>query len=102
MTIYKCGKFIDLCTGPHLPNIKLIKAFKLTKNSSAYWLSKNTNDSLQRVYGISFTSKKEMDEYVKKQEELIKRDHRNIGTKDELFMFHSFAPGSAFFYPCGA
>eukprot|EP00825_Cyclidium_porcatum_P048507 TRINITY_DN816_c0_g1_i4.p1 TRINITY_DN816_c0_g1~~TRINITY_DN816_c0_g1_i4.p1 ORF type:complete len:748 (+),score=168.04 TRINITY_DN816_c0_g1_i4:70-2313(+) len=102
VTVYKCGKFIDLCTGPHLPNSKLIKAFKLTKNSSAYWLSKNTNDSLQRVYGISFTSKKELDEYVKKQEELAKRDHRNIGTKGELFMFHNFAPGSAFFYPAGA
>jgi len=49
---------IDLCTGPHLPATNLVKAFKVTKNSAAYWLAKNTNDDLQRVYGVSFPSKK--------------------------------------------
>ena len=64
-TAYKCGKLIDLCTGPHLPNTSLIKAFTVTKNSAAYWLGKNTNDNLQRVYGISFPSKKQLEEYIK-------------------------------------
>ena len=64
VTAYRCGNLIDLCTGPHIPSTKIIKAFKVTKNSSAYWLSKAENDSLQRVYGITFPSKKEMDEWV--------------------------------------
>ena len=62
-SVYKCGTLIDLCVGPHLPNSSFIGAYKVTKNSSAYWLSKNSNDSLQRVYGISFPSKKELKEY---------------------------------------
>lgn len=78
-TAYKCGKLIDLCTGPHLPHTGYVKAFKVEKNSAAYWLGKNTNDGLQRVYGIAFPSKKELDAHVKLQEELAKRDHRNIG-----------------------
>jgi threonyl-tRNA synthetase len=79
VTAYRCGNLIDLCTGPHIPTTKVIKAFKVTKNSSAYWLGKADNDSLQRVYGITFPSKKEMDEYVKLMEEAAKRDHRKIG-----------------------
>lgn len=65
-TAYKCGKLIDLCTGPHLPNTGYVKAFKVEKNSAAYWLGKNTNDGLQRVYGIAFPSKKELDAHVKR------------------------------------
>jgi len=53
-TVYRCGKLIDLCTGPHLPATNLIKAFKVTKNSASYWLGKKENDDLQRVYAISF------------------------------------------------
>lgn len=64
VTVYKCGDLIDLCTGPHIPSTKIIKAFKVMKNSSSHWLSKVENDSLQRVYGISFPSKKELDEHV--------------------------------------
>ena len=79
VTAYKCGNLIDLCTGPHIPTTKIIKAFKIMKNSSAYWLGKAENDSLQRVYGITFPSKKEMDEYVHLMEEAAKRDHRTIG-----------------------
>jgi len=102
VTAYRSGPLIDLCTGPHLPSSKLVKAFKITKTSAAYWLGKNTNDDLQRVYGVSFPSEKQLDEYVKIQEEIEKRDHRNIGTNQELFFFSQLSPGSAFFYPSGA
>jgi threonyl-tRNA synthetase len=78
-TAYKCGRLIDLCTGPHLPSTERVKAFKVTKNSAAYWLGKNTNDDLQRVYGVAFPDKKQLAEYVRIQEELAKRDHRNVG-----------------------
>ena len=79
ITAYRNGSLIDLCVGPHIPHTGRIKAFKVTKNSSAYWLGKATNDSLQRIYGITFPSKKELDEYIHFQEEAAKRDHRNIG-----------------------
>jgi threonyl-tRNA synthetase len=79
VTAYRCGNLIDLCTGPHIPSTKIIKAFKVMKNSSAYWLGKAGNDSLQRIYGVSFPSKKEMDEHVHLLEEAAKRDHRTIG-----------------------
>ena len=71
------------------------------KNSSAYWLGQAGNDSLQRVYAVSFPSKKELDEYVefKKQAEL--RDHRRVGREQKLFDFHELSPGSAFQYPHG-
>lgn len=78
VTAYKCGRLIDLCTGPHIPSTKIIKAFKVTKNSASHWLGKVENDSLQRMYGITFPSKKEMDEYVHRMEEAAKRDHRTI------------------------
>ncbi|CAD8184404.1 unnamed protein product [Paramecium pentaurelia] len=101
-TAYRCGNLIDLCTGPHLPNTSYVKAFQVTKNSAAYWLGKNTNDDLQRVYGVSFPSKRLLDEYVKIQKELALRDHRNVGKKQNLYLFHQLSPGSAFFYPSGA
>ena len=64
VTCYRSGDLIDLCTGPHVRSTKLIKAFKVMKNSSAYWLGQAGNDSLQRVYAVSFPTKKELDEYV--------------------------------------
>ena len=81
VTAYRCGDLIDLCTGPHIPSTGLIKAFKVMKNSSAYWLGNNENDSLQRVYAISFPSKAQMDEYIKNKEEAEKRDHRRVGKR---------------------
>lgn len=69
VTAYKCGDLIDLCTGPHIPTTKLIKGFKVMRNSAAYWLGKATNDSLQRIYAISFPSQKELDEYIHFREE---------------------------------
>lgn len=102
VTAYRCGNLIDLCTGPHIPTTKIIKAFKVMKNSSAYWLGKAENDSLQRVYGITFPSKKEMDEYIHILEEAAKRDHRTIGKQQQLFDHHPWSPGCAFMYPKGA
>jgi threonyl-tRNA synthetase len=101
VTAYRCGNLIDLCTGPHIPSTKIIKAFKVMKNSSAYWLGKAENDSLQRVYGITFPSKKEMDEYVHLIEEAAKRDHRTIGKQQGLFDHHPWSPGCGFMYPKG-
>lgn len=101
-TAYKCGNLIDLCTGPHLPNTGKIKAFKVMKSSSCYWLSNPSGDSLQRVYGVSFPKKDLLDEYVKIQEELAKRDHRNLGIQQKLFNFNPLSPGSAFWSGNGA
>jgi threonyl-tRNA synthetase len=101
VTAYKCGNLIDLCTGPHIPSTKMVKAFKVMKNSSAYWLGDAQNDNLQRVYGISFPSKKELDEYIHFKEEAEKRDHRTVGRAQKLFDNHELSPGSAFFYPHG-
>lgn len=75
-TVYRCGNFVDLCKGPHLPNTSRVKAFAVTKSSSALWLGKAGNDELQRVYGITFPDKKEMAEWKTVQEEAAKRDHR--------------------------
>ena len=102
MTVYKCGDLIDLCTGPHIPTTKLIKSFKVMKNSASYWLGKATNDSLQRVYAISFPSAKEMEEYIHFREEAEKRNHRIIGQQQKIFTHFETSPGCAFFYPHGA
>ena len=88
LTAYKCGDLIDLCTGPHIPTTGRIKAFKVMKNSSAYWLGQATNDSLQRIYGVTFPSKKELDDHLHLLEELEKRDHRTIGKHQQLFNIH--------------
>lgn len=96
-TAYRCGPLIDLCMGPHLPNTSKVKAFKVMKNSSAYWLSDSENDSLQRIYGVSFPSKKELTEYLHFKEEAERRDHRNVGKIQKLFYNHPYSPGCFFF-----
>jgi threonyl-tRNA synthetase len=101
-TVYRCGPLIDLCRGPHVPHTGRIKTFKLLKNSASYFLGDSNNDSLQRLYGISFPDKKQMDEHLKFLEEAAKRDHRKIGREQELFMFNEMSPGSAFWLPHGA
>ncbi|KAI9362662.1 hypothetical protein BD770DRAFT_359456 [Pilaira anomala] len=101
-TVYRCGPLIDLCRGPHVPHTGRVKAFAITKNSSSYFLGDAKNDSLQRLYGISFPDKKQMTEYKKFIEEAAKRDHRKIGKEQELFFFHELSPGSAFMLPHGA
>jgi threonyl-tRNA synthetase len=101
-TVYRCGPLIDLCRGPHVQDTGKVKAFAVLKNSSSYWLGDAKNESLQRIYGISFPSSKEMTEYKKMVEEAAKRDHRKIGREQELFFFNDLSPGSAFFLPHGA
>ncbi|KAG5362159.1 Threonine--tRNA ligase, cytoplasmic [Yarrowia sp. C11] len=101
-TVYRCGPLIDLCVGPHIPHTGKIKAFKLLKNSSSYFLGDKDNDSLQRIFGISFPDKKLMTEHLKFLEEAAKRDHRKIGREQELFLFNDMSPGSCFWLPHGA
>ncbi|CAD2091702.1 threonine--tRNA ligase, putative [Plasmodium vinckei brucechwatti] len=102
-SVYKCGNFIDLCLGPHIKNTGKSKAFKVLKNSSAYWLGDKNNDSLQRVYGIAFQKKTELTDYIKFIEEAKKRDHRNVGKNLNLFFFEKeTSPGSGFWFTHGA
>ena len=84
-----------------MPHTGRIKTLAITKNSSSYFLADAKNDTLQRVYGISFPDSKLMTEHKKFVEEAEKRDHRKIGKQQELFMFHELSPGSAFFLPMG-
>ncbi len=101
ISLYRQGGFVDLCRGPHLPNTGMIKAFKITKLAGAYWRADAKNKQLQRIYGISFPSKQELDDYLKKIEEAEKRDHRKIGKELELFSFHDEGPGMPFLHPKG-
>lgn len=100
-TVYRNGPFIDLCRGPHVPNTGRIETFAILKNSASYFLGNKDNDSLQRIYGISFPDKKQMAAHKKFLEEAAQRDHRKIGKDQELFFFHDLSPGSAFFLPHG-
>lgn len=100
-TAYRCGPLIDLCKGPHLPHTGLLGAFQIVKNSSCNWLGDVRNDPLQRVFGISFPDKKMLVAWEEHQKLLAERDHRRIGTEQELFMFSPLSPGSAFFLPHG-
>ena len=102
ISIYKTGKFTDFCRGPHIPSTGRIKAFKLTNLSGAYWLGDEKNQQLQRIYGTSFYSKKEMDAYLLHIEEAKKRDHRVIGKQLDLFSIQELAgPGLIFWHPKG-
>ncbi|KAI9659256.1 MAG: threonyl-tRNA synthetase [Trizodia sp. TS-e1964] len=100
-TVYRCGPLIDLCLGPHIPHTGLVKAFTVNKSSASYFLGDQANDSLQRVYGVSFPTKKEMDEHLIYLKEAAERDHRKIGKEQELFAFDEVSPGSPFFLPHG-
>lgn len=101
-TVYRCGHLIDLCMGPHVPHTGRIKAFSCVKASSTNWLGVVTNDPLQRVYGVSFPEKAQLKQWIEFQERAKQRDHRLLGTKQELFFFHTLSPGSAFWMPHGA
>ncbi|WP_119080197.1 threonine--tRNA ligase [Chitinophaga alhagiae] len=87
ITFYTQGNFTDLCRGPHIPNTSFIKAVKLTNIAGAYWLGNENNKMLTRIYGITFPSQKELDEYLTLLEEAKKRDHRKLGKELELFAF---------------
>ena len=100
-TVYRCGPLIDLCRGPHIPHTGRIKALEVVKNSSSYFLGKAENESLQRLYGISFPEKEMMKEWKKFKEEADQRDHRKLGRDQQLFFFNDLSPGSCFFLPHG-
>ncbi len=102
ITYYSLGDFKDLCRGPHLKHSGKVKAFKVLKTSGAYWRADSKNKQLKRVYGISFFSKEEMKEYLIKQEEIAKRDHRKIGRELDLYSFQEEAPGMPFFHDKGS
>src|SRR5271170_2665465 len=102
ISIYKTGKFTDFCRGPHIPSTGRIKAFKLLSIAGAYWLGDEKNPQLQRIYGTSFFSKKDLDEYLHKIEEAKKRDHRLLGKQLDLFSIQELAgPGLIFWHPKG-
>ncbi len=105
VSVYQCGHFIDLCKGPHIRSTKEIpiNAFKLTKIAGAYWKGDEKNKMLTRIYGIAFENKKELDKYLKLQEEAEKRDHRVLGHKLELFMWdQEIGAGLPLWLPKGA
>ena len=101
VTVYRQGDFIDLCRGPHLPATRFLKAFKLTHVSGAYWRGDSNNKMLQRIYGVAFASKQELEEHFHFVEEAKKRNHRKLGNELELFMFSEEAPGMPFYLPNG-
>jgi len=102
VSIYFHGKWHDLCRGPHLPSTgKIGKNFKLTKVAGAYWRGDSKNEMLQRIYGTAWTTKKELDEYLKRIEEAEKRDHRKLGKEMDLFHFREESPGSVFWHEKG-
>jgi len=102
ISLYRTGKFVDFCRGPHIPSTGKIKAFKLLNIAGAYWLGDEKNPQLQRVYGTSFYSKKELDDYLHKLEEAKRRDHRVLGKQLDLFSIQDLAgPGLIFWHPKG-
>ncbi len=102
-TVYSTGEFNDICKGPHVDSTGTLKniAFKLDKIAGSYWKGSEKNPMLQRVYGLAFSSPKELDGYIHKREEAEKRDHRRLGAKLDLFSFHEEAPGFPFWHPKG-
>jgi len=102
VSIYFHGDWHDLCKGPHLTSTgKIGKYFKLTKVSGAYWRGDSNNEMLQRIYGTSWASQKDLDEYLKRIEEAEKRDHRKLGKEMDLFHFREESPGSVFWHEKG-
>jgi threonyl-tRNA synthetase len=100
-TIKDRDTFVDFCVGPHVPSSGKLKAFKLLSTSNAYWKGDAKNAPMQRIYGTAFFSDKELKSYLARIEEAKKRDHRKVGRDLELFMFHPWAPGAAFWLEKG-
>ena len=96
LTLYSHGDWVDFCLGPHAPSTGRVGVIKLLNVSSAYWRGDHRNASLQRIYGTAFFDQKGLDAWLKQQEEAKKRDHRKLGKELDLFYFHPFAPGAAF------
>lgn len=101
ITVYQQGEYMDLCRGPHVPSTSKLPYFKLTTISGAYWRGDSNNKMLQRIYGVAFASKEELQEYFQFLEEAEKRNHRKLGKELELFMFSEEAPGMPFYLANG-
>ncbi len=101
LSVYRQGEWFDLCRGPHVPSTGKLGAFKLMSVAGAYWRGDSRNQMLQRIYGTAWADQKELDEYLKRTEEAKARDHRRLGKELDLFHFHPFAPGAAFWTPKG-
>jgi threonyl-tRNA synthetase len=101
LSVYRQGEWFDLCRGPHVPSTGRLGAFKLTSVAGAYWRGDVRNAMLQRIYGTAWADEKELAEHLKRVEEARARDHRRLGKELDLFHFHPFAPGAAFWTPKG-
>ena len=101
MGLYYHQEYVDMCRGPHVPNTRFLKAFKLTKMSGAYWRGDAKNEQLQRIYGTAWADKKDLKAYIQRIEEAEKRDHRKIGKALDLFHMQEEAPGMLFWHPNG-
>ncbi len=101
IALYHHQEYIDMCRGPHVPNTRHLRAFKLTKLAGAYWRGDSRNEMLQRVYGTAWPDRKQLRTYLKRLEEAQKRDHRKIGRTMDLFHFQEEAPGQVFWHAGG-
>ena len=101
IALYFHQEYVDMCRGPHVPNTKFLKHFKLTKISGAYWRGNSDNKMLQRIYGTAWDKKDELDDYIQKIEDAEKNDHRKIGKQQDLFHFQEEAPGMVFWHHKG-
>ena len=102
VSLYRCGKFVDLCRGPHIPHTGLAGAFKLLSVAGAYWRGDEKNRMLSRIYGTAFADKKDLDKHLQHLEEAKRRDHRKLGRELDLFDFHDdVAPGMVYWHPKG-
>jgi threonyl-tRNA synthetase len=101
LSLYSHGDWVDFCLGPHAPSTGKIGVIKLMSVAGAYWRGDSRNPMLQRIYGTAFFSQKDLDAYLNTLEEAKKRDHRKLGKELDLFAFHPYAPGSAFWLPKG-
>ncbi|WP_423973642.1 threonine--tRNA ligase [Kingella oralis] len=101
MGMYYHQEYVDMCRGPHVPNTRFLKNFKLTKVSGAYWRGDSNNEQLQRIYGTAWASKDDLKTYITRIEEAEKRDHRKLGKQLDLFHLQDEAPGMVFWHPRG-
>ena len=101
INLYKHEEYIDMCRGPHVPNTRHLRHFKLLKLSGSYWRGNSKNESLQRIYGTAWAKEKELNDYLTRIEEAEKRDHRKLGKKHSLFHIQEESPGMIFWHPNG-
>ena len=101
VALYQHEEYTDMCRGPHVPNTRHLRAFKLTKLAGAYWRGDSDNKMLQRIYGTAWADKKQLKAYLTRIEEAEKRDHRRLGKQMDLFHFQEEAPGMVFWHDRG-